>query len=70
MKIKIKETKLNTHPTGGVWDAYIDEKYVACKAFIDDTDKFLALKEVIERAKKQIEIEVETIVNINQLQTI
>lgn len=70
MKIKIVEQKLESSTQGGIWDAYIDGKHVACRAFIDEEDKFIRLKEVIKRAKSKIQLEVETIVNINQIDQI
>ena len=70
MKITVKETKVETDPNGGIWDAYIDGKYVACRAFLNEEDKFQSLKEVIEKAKNKINVEVETFVNETQLNQI
>lgn len=70
MKIRIVEHKVESHPQGGIWDAYIDGKYVACRAFINEEDKFRSLKDVIQKAKNKIEVEVETIVNIDQIEQI
>lgn len=70
MKIRIVEQKIESSQQGGIWDAYIDGKYVACRAFIDEEDKYKSLKEVIQKAKNKIEVEIETIVNINQIEQI
>ncbi|MEY3400668.1 MAG: hypothetical protein RLZZ86_271 [Cyanobacteriota bacterium] len=70
MKIKIVEHKVESCPQGGIWDAYIDGKIVACRAFVNQEDKFKSLKEVIEKAKNKIQLEVETFVNETQLDQI
>lgn len=62
--IKITEHK---NEKGGLWEATLDGQHLAVRAYLNDEEKFEMLKECIIRAKKNIPLEIEVTLPIENL---
>lgn len=62
--IKITEHK---NEIGGLWEATLNGRQLAIRSYLNEEEKFEMLKECVVRAKKNIPLEIELTLSIDQI---